>query len=75
MMQKITFKDMIDTANAFADSGMRITKAGKAMHLSHSAVVHRLKLLHKETGLNPYNFYALREILERYGGIEYGRFE
>ena len=67
----LEFSDLIKTAKAFADANMRIKYAANKMYMTNSSVVYRLKQLHKITGLNPYNFYDLHELLKKYGeGVE-----
>lgn len=67
----LNIDDLIKTAKAFADANMRIKYAANKMYMAKSSVVYRLKQLHKITGLNPYNFYELHEILKKYGeGVE-----
>ena len=63
----LNFDDLVKTAKAFADANMRANFAADALHLAESAVAYRLNKLHEKTGLNPYNFYELHEILEKYG--------
>lgn len=67
----LKFSDLIETAIAFADNNMHTQYTANKMYVTHSSVVYRLRKLHKMTGLNPYNFYELHEILEKYGeGVE-----
>lgn len=63
----LKFSDLIATAKAFADANMRANFAADALYLAKSTVAYRLNKLHEKTGLNPYNFYELHEILEKYG--------
>lgn len=65
-MKMLEISDLIKTAKAFADANMRIKYAANTMYVTHSSVVYRLRKLHKMTGLNPYNFYDLHEILKKY---------
>lgn len=49
---------------AFARNNMNLAYTGKEVYLHYNSVRYRLEKIHRETGLNPRNFYDLQKLLE-----------
>ena len=48
---------------AFARNNMNLAYTGKEVYLNYNSVRYRLEKIHRETGLNPRNFYDLQKLL------------
>ena len=57
-------RELSDTLKAFAQNSMNTAKTAKQMYMHKRTVNYRMKIIAKRTGLNPYNFYELCELLK-----------
>lgn len=57
-----------EVIKAFASNDMNLSKAAKEIYLSRGGAFYRLNLIRKKTGLNPFRFYELIELLKEANG-------
>lgn len=48
---------------AYAENSMSMKKTSDAVYLHYNSIRYRFKLIERETGLNPRNFYDLEKLL------------
>jgi carbohydrate diacid regulator len=53
-----------EIVRAFADCNMNVSATAKKLYLHRNTVVYHLEHIHRQTGLNPLNFYDLIKLLE-----------
>lgn len=68
MLKKLTDYE-IETLIAFADNNMDASKTSRHQYLHRNTVVYRLEKVKRVTGLNPFNFYELIQLMELAGVI------
>lgn len=49
---------------AYAAHNMNVRETGGAVYLHYNSIRYRFRLIQRETGLNPRNFYDLEKLLE-----------
>ena len=47
----------------YAENSMSMKKTGDAVYLHYNSIRYRFRLIQRETGLNPRNFYDLEKLL------------
>lgn len=47
----------------YAENNMSMKKTGCAVYLHYNSIRYRFRLIQRETGLNPRNFYDLEKLL------------
>ena len=50
---------------AFAENNMSVAETARQSYLCRGSVEYHLHRVHQKTGLNPYKFYDLVELVER----------
>lgn len=55
------------TVRAFAECGMRKSKTAKVLFISKTGLEYRLRLIKRQTGFDPTNYYELLKLLENGG--------
>lgn len=68
MLKKLTNYE-IETLIVFADNNMDASKTSRQQWLHRNTVIYRLKKVKRVTGLNPFNFYELIQLMELAGVI------
>lgn len=53
----------LEVVRAYADSGMNVTAAARALGCSSDTIRHHLAMVKKKTGLDPRNFWDLARLL------------
>lgn len=48
---------------AYAAHNMNVRETGGAVYLHYNSICYRFRLIQRETGLNPRNFYDLEKLL------------
>ena len=48
---------------AYAAHNMNVRETGGAVYLHYNSILYRFRLIQRETGLNPQNFYDLEKLL------------
>ena len=48
---------------AYAENSMSMKKTSDAVYLHYNSIRYRFRLIQRETGLNPRNFYDLEKLL------------
>ena len=61
--------DEVETIIEFANNNMDVSKTARDMFTHRNTVVYRLKKIGRETGLNPYRFYDLFQLLQLAGVV------
>ena len=52
---------------ALADNRLRVVPAADEIYLSHNSMRYRVRMIHQKTGLNPLDFWDMRELMKQYG--------
>lgn len=47
----------------YAENNMNVRKTGSVVYLHYNSIRYRFRLIQRETGLNPRNFYDLEKLL------------
>lgn len=47
----------------YAENNMNVRETGNAVYLHYNSICYRFRLIQRETGLNPRNFYDLEKLL------------
>ena len=68
MFKKLTDCE-IKTLIEFANCNMNASETGRQSYLHYNTVIYRLKKVERITGLNPFNFYELIQLMELAGVI------
>ena len=61
-IDKLTRVD-VDVIMAYAECGMRLSTAAKAIHYAKMTIEYHLTSVYQKTGLNPKKFYDLVELI------------
>lgn len=58
----------VQIIRAMAQNDMLVVAVAKDLHYSRQAIEYRLRRIKRITGLNPYGFFDLQELLKMVGG-------